>query len=74
MKTAEFHEWARLMRVKNSRRYRKREKEQRDQIVQDKVRDQEQDREIKYLKQKVTSLKEILADAKERESENLKRE
>ena len=74
MKTAKFHEWARLMRVKNSRRYRKREKEQRDQIVQDKVRDQEQDREIKYLKQKVTSLKEILADAKERESENLKRE
>ena len=73
-KTAEFPEWVRLMRVKNSRSYRRREKEQKERVTIDKEQEKEKDIEMKHLQQQVKRLQEILEDANSRERSNLERE
>ena len=64
----------RLMRVKNSRSYRKREKEQKEQVVVDQDMEKDREVELEYLKDRVKSLQNEFADIKSREIENKKRE
>ena len=64
----------RLMRVKNSRIYRKKEKEHKEQVTTDIKQQHKKEREIEYLKEQVKFCKKQLSEAANREQTYVQRE
>ena len=70
----EIHELARLNRVKASRKYRQKEKMEKQQRSEQQVNIEDKDTEIENLKYSITSLQQQVMDAKDREKQYVARE
>ena len=67
-------ELIRLVRIKNSRRFRKKEKQMKQTVKHDRNQEMQQDIQIQYLKKQVLTLSSNLDELMDRESLNLRRE
>ena len=70
----EIHELARLNRVKASRKYRQKEKIEKQQRSKQQVNIEDKDEEIDTLKKSIKSLQQQVIDAKDREKQYVTRE